>query len=83
VYDQKKSEEKVFLRKLMANLNKYFMQHLVTDTIHGPSEGELFLNIQHTGLNGGKIQIGQTQTSGKPQVMMSLMIMIKTMLHAV
>jgi len=69
----------------MANLNRYFTQHLVTEVIPGPSaiRTGLLLNIPHTGLNGGNIQIRQTETSGKVQVMMRMMVMIKMMVHAV
>lgn len=69
----------------MANLNRYFMQHLVTEVIPGPSaiRMDLLLNIPNMGLNGGNIQIRQTETSGKVQVMMRMMVMIKMMVHAV
>lgn len=52
-----KSEDKVFVRKVMANLNRYFMQHLVTEVIPGPSaiRMDLLLNIPNMGLNGGNI----------------------------
>jgi hypothetical protein len=61
LYDQKKSRESFY-----DDID--FMLHLITDTIDGPSAiwGGLFLNIPHMGLNG--VGVGQTQTSGKPQV---------------
>lgn len=63
------------MRTLIANLSKYSKQHTVTSVIRGliAIGAVVLLNIQHRGLNGGNIQIGQT--SGKMKAMLSRMMM--------
>ncbi|KAK4256766.1 hypothetical protein QN277_006449 [Acacia crassicarpa] len=75
-----KAKERLSLKTLILILRQLSKLHLVTDATPGPLETgrSRSVSIQPLALNGGNIQIGQSQTAklgnGKAQVMLSPMM---------